>query len=171
MNRILSMAALLLMFVACKADAHEAMTAFYSKHKSDTHIQQISIPRFLIQFCADDPDLKSALKYMKSLRVFVMDASTQQRKLISQDLKRALESDAYGDVLEVSEADEKIRILIREEKDLIRNVIITIENDKELLVLQANTKMTYDDLHEMLGKIQTDKSKSGLHELVKKSEG
>jgi hypothetical protein len=70
-----------------------------------------------------------------------------------------------------SSENSLVRILIREEKELIRNVIITIENDKELLVLQANTKMTYDDLHEMLGKIQTDKSKSGLHELVKKNEG
>lgn len=171
MNRILSMAALLLMFVACKADAHEAMTAFYSKHKSNTHIQQISIPKFLIQFCADDPDLKSALKYMKSLRVFVMDASTLQRELISQDLKQALEADAYGDFLQLNEADETIRILIREEKELIRNVIITIENDKELLVLQANTKMSYDDLQKMLGNVQTENGKSGLHDLVKKSEG
>lgn len=171
MNRIFTIVILLLMVTACKAGSHEAMTAFYTKHKSDTHIQQISIPRFLIQFCADDPDLKSALKYMKSLRVFIMDASTQQRKLISQDLKNALKSDAYGDILEITEANEKIRILIREEMDLIKNVVITIENDKELLVLQANTKMTYDQLSKMLENFQTDKDNSDLHQLVKKSEG
>jgi hypothetical protein len=171
MNKIIAVITFLLFFTACKAGSKDAMHVFYAKHKSDTNVQQLSIPKFVLRFCADDPDLSVLLKHMKSLKIFTTDATFKQRKNITRDLKKALDMDAYEDVLEISETNEHIKILVREDKDLIQNVVITIENENELVVLQANTKITYEQMSVMLNGINTDKGKSGLHQLAGKSEG
>lgn len=162
MNKLIIVCTAFLLFSVCQAAPQDALTRFYGKYRSDTAVAQLTIPKFLLRVFADDPDLRKALRYMKSLRLFTAEGDGQTRRAIHRDFEAAMAADGYEDALQIHEGEELINIRVREEDNLINGVVICITNDREMVLLHAGTRITYEELKRMMGYLQTEKGRSGL---------
>lgn len=126
--------------------AKDGMKQFYAQHRHDKNVQHINVPKILLLFSDNDPEVRKLVRHLKSLKVFEMDGGAQSRPGVSAELENALKTDGYESILQVSESGEKVNIYILQDQRFIRKVLITVDNSDELVILQANTRLSFDHL-------------------------
>lgn len=132
------------------AGAQNALQRFYTQYKDNANTQQITIPRPLLRLCAGDPDLREISRYLKSLKIFLYDKLSMARDNVSMALSRALDQDGFERLLEIADGTDQIRIFAREEKDIIRALLVVVDSGEEMVVIQSNTHLSYAQLGDLL---------------------
>jgi protoheme ferro-lyase len=128
----------------------QSLKQFYAQHRTDKNVQQIRIPKILLSCLSVDREARAVLKHLKSLRVFQMEGANATNSSLQSELKNALENDGFESVLQVTESDERVDIYISQDKKFIRKVLISVGSNDELVLLQANTKLSFERLNELL---------------------
>lgn len=141
---------LLAILITLTASAQSGMKQFYAQHRADNDVTQIKVPRLLLAFAKHDREARAVLKHLKSLKVFQMERTVATRPSIAKELENALNSDGFESVLQVSESGEHVNIYIAQDEKFIRKVLIAVDSDDELVLVQANTKLSFDRLNELL---------------------
>lgn len=164
MNRLFAFVTAFFLVCSCSAQ-HKAMTSFYDRYGATGNVTRMNIPRFLLRMGADDPELRKALKYMHSLKIFVLEQVTCEPEHLHRDLDKALRNDGFEAVLEIREQKERIGIYIIEEADVVRHILMAVEDGGELVLLQARTHFSIDQLSRFLSDVRSDGGKKGLNSL------
>lgn len=144
MKKVMLLATLILL--TGMSYAKDGMKQFYAQHRHDKNVQHINLPKILLLFSDNDPEIRKLVRHMKSLKIFEMDGNKQSRPGVSAELESALRTDGYESVLQVAESDEKVNIYILQDDRFIRNVLITVDSNDELVILQANTRLSFDHM-------------------------
>lgn len=166
MKNLITIIALLLIAQTSMA-GERGMKHFYAQHRHDTNVERLTIPKFLMHLAVDDREARQILRFMRSLKIFQMDNLNDSRGAICNELETALKNDGFESMLNVSESDERINIYVLQDKRFIRKVLITIDSKEELLVLQTNTKVSFDRLSSMIADYSTGKDKKSIKGLFK----
>lgn len=130
--------------------AKDGMKQFYAQHRHDKNVQHINLPKILLRFSNNEPEVRKLVRHMKSLKLFEMDGGEQSRPGVSTELESALKTDGYESILQVAETDEKVSIYILQDDRYIRKVLITVNSNEELVILQANTRLSFDHLSALI---------------------
>lgn len=141
---------LLAILISLTVSAQGGMKQFYALHRTDHDVTQIRLPRLLLSLAAHDPEARAVLKYLKSLKVFQMERTAATRPSVTKELEHALNSDGFESVLQVAESGERVNIYIAQDEKFIRKILIAVDNDEELVLVQANTKLSFDRLSGLL---------------------
>lgn len=166
MNRLFAFVTAFFLVCSCSAQHKvKAMASFYDRYAATGNVTQLSIPRFLLRMGADDPELRQALKYMHSLKIFILEQGANEPQHLHQDLDKALRNDGFEAVLEIREQKERVGIYIIEEADMVRHVLLAVEDEGELVLLQARTHFSVDQLSRFLSDVCPGKGKKGLNSL------
>lgn len=164
MRKTITILALLLLTLGSATYAGDGLKKFYSRHRSDENVASIKLSRFLLALVPKDPETRALLRFLKSVKIFHMDALNEKRQPVISELEGALALDSFESLLEVNEGGNRVHIYINQDTFKVRHMLIMVDGDNELVVLQARTNITFDQLS---GLLHDGKSgNAGLKKLV-----
>lgn len=162
MKKTITILALLLLTLGSTVYAGDSLKKFYSRHRSEENVESIKLSRFLLALVPKDAETRALLRFLKSVRIFHMDALNERRGPVISELKDALALDSFESLLEVNEGGNRVHIYINQDAFKVRHMLIMVDGDNELVVLQARTNITFDQLSTLLRSDASGKHKSGL---------
>ena len=138
-------------------------TKSYKKYKYDSQDLSLNmtIPGWLINVGAavavlstDDPQEKEAFRLMKKVKrmkvLILEDATRLDDKYVAGLFSRMRQND-YEDLIHVRGDGERVHVLIREDKDVIKNLFFVVrEEDEEAVMVSMKTKLTLDQVNDVL---------------------
>ncbi|WP_118973881.1 DUF4252 domain-containing protein [Taibaiella koreensis] len=165
MKKIIVILSLLLITFCSASYAGDNLQRFYARHRTDDNVESIKLPRMLLALIPKDRDTRRLLRCLKSVRIFQMEA-LKDRQAVLGELQQALAQDNFESLLQVTDDDSRVNIYINQDAQKIRHMFIMVDDDKELVLLQAKTRITFDQLNDLLKSEKNGNNKSGLKKLV-----
>jgi len=117
--------------------------SFYQTHKTEDSVIGISVPIKLASLFIEDDDVKKIIKNGKKVRILVFEEVTDQKYI---EYKNDLSSNLYERLLYFKNKADKIEILVREDDEIISEVILFIRDKNELVTVGVFGKFDQDDL-------------------------
>lgn len=159
MKRILL--ALLICFIALPAFSQsQSIKQFYRKYKRTENTVNFNAPAWLIRLGAsiainhvDDPAEQATLRLAKKVRKARVLVMEDRKHLRSGDLNQLINDvhqEDFEDLISFREGSEVIQILIREKEEVIRDLLILINEEDSFIMLALKTKMHIEDINEVL---------------------
>ncbi len=111
----------------------------YRKYSGVEGVTSIKLPKILFQIARmvgdlDEPE-KELIESIDRMWVLEVEDPSLNREIdFTRDCKEMLESGEYEEILRVNEKGEKVHILITEERGYVRDMIILVGGDENVLV-------------------------------------
>ena len=139
----------------------EAIDDFYAKHKRGEDVVSLNLPGFLIRLGAsiasleaDDEAERVALEIVKDVRraKILTGENLRVRRSEIQELIGDLESEGFEELMTVRSEGSTVNIIIRERKDIIRNIVLIVNDDGEFSLISLKTRLYLEDLTYLINK-------------------
>ena len=155
--RFLILSILLTSFFACgnSQDNNKDFTEFYCVNKNKEGVVAFELPMFLAKMIIDkdEEELKQFMKKTDDIRFFIAENS-------NTDLYRKLEShlspDIYHDLIIIKDGGSTVTFKIRENKNKIREILMTVVEDSSFVAISFTGKFTIEDAKKMAKSVKTD---------------
>ncbi len=139
-----------------------------SFHKSE-NTTKISIPGFLIRtgvffaksFIEDDDETKMALEFtrkVKSLKLLVVENKDVLSTKAYNELISNIKEDNFEELIKVRDGDTNVNLFVIEKNNVIKNLLILVDETDEFVMLNLKTKMDYEDINHIVQTIQNEGS-------------
>lgn len=150
MRKILTICLLLVAVQVVRAiDARQVFNEF----KEARNAEYVSVPRFLMRlgmmFADEDKDSAEAERLMHSIHSMkVLDLEKCSSGVKQRFMKRidALNEDRYETLVRVNDEQDKVRILIRGEKELIKEILIVCSGPEDCALIQFKGNFKESDI-------------------------
>lgn len=166
MKKKIIILSLLLITLCSAAYAGDGLQQFYARYRGQDNVETVKLPRMLLALVPKDRETRGLLRCLKSIRIFQMEALNSRRQAVLSELQQALTQDNFESLLQVTDDDSRVNIYINQDAKKIRHMFIMVDSASELVLLQARTKITFDQLNELLKGVGTGKGKSDIRKLV-----
>jgi len=153
MKRIVLLAAAFLMVFS--SYANDPIKELMSKYKGEKGITTINISNgllFLLSCVDNDDELDKMSKNLDGIRIIV-DESRGEKVRFTDELKEYIAKGGYEEMITVNEEDEKVRILIKHNKEKIQEMLILVDSDDENVLVQMTGDFKLSDLGDISGDI------------------
>ena len=138
----------------------QSIRDFYRKYKRTENTVNFNAPGWMIRLGAsiamnhvDDPGEKEALRLAKKVRKGRILVMEDKNHIHPTDLNKFISNvhdENFEDLIHVHDEGEKIQILIREDNDWIRDILILVYEEDSFIMLALKTKMHIEDINEVL---------------------
>ena len=120
----------------------------FSESKDVYRIRIGRVGVFLLKIFNSDAESRSYAKGLKSLEISTLkDNCTKEKKDKYQDNLRALQDDEnYATLLTVKDGNDNVRIMMKKEKDVIRELIIIVCDTEDIALIRMKGKIKESDL-------------------------
>jgi Domain of unknown function (DUF4252) len=135
-----------------------------ANRESERH--DITIPGFLIRFASnfvneDDLegiDIKIITKKLSELRIVTIE---DNKGIATEDYKKFIEdvhNEGFEDLMVVRSDDTKVRFMIKERKDFIRNIVLLVDEKSggDFVMLSLEGKFTMEDVNKLVKNVEID---------------
>lgn len=127
----------------------------------------MSIPGWVIRLGStiakghvDDEGAKEALKMAKKIKklklLVIEDGNPVQQKDIDQMLDKARSKDGFEDMIFVKNEDARVNMLIRTKGETIKNLLITVCEENEFVMVSLKSKIKMSDLNDLIRSLQDE---------------
>lgn len=135
----------------------------FAEFSQEPNAEYVSISPFLMSigkmFMGNDSDAKLAKKF-KSMKVLELGSCSESVKERFCDKVKALQIGGYETLMQVNDDGEKVHILMKAQKDVIRELLIVCTDKDDCSFIQMNGKVKKDKIAKMLNNM---KKKNGRH--------
>lgn len=158
MKSVLKIALVILVF-ASLLPAQSSVKSTVKQLKKTEQYEGISIPGWIIRlglkFVNDqNEDVRSSgllriAKKIKHLNVAITNLDTKiynTKAIVNNFIKGFKEKDGFEEYISVRSEDQNLKIMVIEDKDVIKNLVILSEDQGEIAMIHLKTSMTLDDL-------------------------
>ncbi|MDE5711548.1 DUF4252 domain-containing protein [Bacteroides sp.] len=128
----------------------------FNEFKEARNAEYVSIPRFLMKLgmmFVDKDEVAEAGQLMNSVHSMkVLDLERCSDSVKQKFMKRinALKDDQYETLMRVSDADDKVKILIREEKESIKEILIVCSGSADCALIQFKGNFKESDIEALV---------------------
>jgi hypothetical protein len=140
--------------------------------KKTEHYEGISVPGWLIRLglkLATNDDNQATLsglarisKKIKRIRVATTTLDIKKyntKAIVNNFVKSVQEKDRFEEYISVREEDQNLKIMVQEDQDVIKNVIILSEDNGEIAFIHIKSNLTMEDLKSLsFNKIKAESS-------------
>lgn len=147
------MIAICLLLVAVQATWAINANQVFNEFKEARNAEYVSIPRFLMRlgltFADEDKDSAEAERLMHSIHSMkVLDLEKCSTGVKQRFMKRidALSTDRYETLMRVNDEQDKVKILIREEKKTIKEILIVCSGSEDCALIQFKGDFKESDI-------------------------
>ena len=155
--RILIISLLLTGFVACgnSQETNNDFTEFYQAYKNTDGVVAFELPMFLAKMVIDkdEEELKEFVKKTDDIRFFISDKSNVA---LYRELKNYLPNGVYNDLMIVKNGSSTVTFKIRERKNKIREILMTVMEDSSFVAISFTGDFTIEDAKKMAKSVKTD---------------
>ncbi len=155
--RFLILSILLTSFFACgnSQDNNNDFTEFYRANKNKEGVVAFELPMFLAKMVIDkdEEELKQFMKKTDDIRFFIAESSNTA---LYRKLKNHLSPDIYHDLMIIKDGGSTVTFKIRENKNEIREILMTVVEDSSFVAISFTGKFTIEDAKNMAKSVKTD---------------
>jgi hypothetical protein len=150
--------------LTAQSDSFDRFVRKVKKANSEGERHDITIPGFLIRFASnfvdkDDLeglDLKIITKKLSELRVVTIEGN---KGVDAEDYKKFIEDvhgEGFEDLMVVRSDDTKVRFMIKERKEFIRNIVVLVDEKAggDFVLLSLEGKFTMDDVSGLIKNVE-----------------
>jgi len=134
-----------------------SINEFYRKYKNiNEENVHVSLPGWIVKLGASiaktqvEEDMeKQAIdlaKKIKKLRVLTFEESNPVAPKDLERLIKKVRRENFEDLILVREKDTKVNLMIREKRDIVKNLLILVSEDDSFTMVSMKTKFKYDEI-------------------------
>ena len=141
---------LLLAIVALSSCATQtSFNDFYQDNQKDSEFSLGLNSSLIGSFLSDEDyaDVKPLLKKAKHVRILVFSEESDQ---VKQKFKKFIKKSDFEDIIKISDDNDNIKILALEDKERVKEVVLEIASDDELVLLGLKTNLSQQDIDNLL---------------------
>ena len=155
--RTIIIALLLTSIMACgnSQENNNDFTDFYHSNKNTEGVVAFKLPMFLAKMVIDkdEEELKQFMKNTDDIRFFISDKSNTSLYLT---LKNHLSPSIYNDLMIIKEGGSTVTFKIREHRNKIREILMTIVEDSSFVAISFTGEFTIEDAKKIAKSVKTD---------------
>ena len=155
--RILIISLFLTSFIACGSAQknNNDFTEFYQAHKNTDGVVAFELPMFLAKMVIDkdEEELREFVKKTDDIRFFISDKSNT---VLYTELENHLPERVYNDLIIVKNGSSTITFKIRERKNRIREILMTVKEDSSFVAISFTGNFTIEDAKKIAKSVKTD---------------
>ena len=146
MKKIFLLLAIVL-FSSCAT--HTSFNDFYQNNQKDSDFSFGMNAAFIKGFLADDDyeDIKPLLNKAKHIRILAFSENTEQ---MNMKFDRFIKRSQFEDVIKIKDDGDKIKIFVLEKEDRIKEIVLEVASDNDLILLGLKTNLTQKDIDRLL---------------------
>ena len=93
--------------------------------------------------------IKTLAKHIKKLRILVVEDRTATTEIDFAEIMPSLRKESFEDYLMVREGKTRVNLMVREKRNKIRNILLLVDAEEELVMLSMKTKIRRHELEEI----------------------
>jgi len=152
---------LFLMLTNVSIYAQESVDHIFKQLKNTQNYEGASVPGWVIKLgllaisLQEDSDTKEVLnlgKKIKKIRVATTSLDTKKynaKAIVQKFVSNITSEDGFGEYVSVKKEDSHLKILVQEDEDVIRNIVILNEDKGNISIVLLKTNLSYNDLREV----------------------
>ncbi len=151
--KTIKLSALFLLLISGTMMAQNNYQDFYKKNKRNEGVETFSLnpSLFRLMLSKEDQELKDWLKKVDNVSFFVADYATED---LRKELNRSLHPKIYNDLMVVKEGSSTVVFKIKENKDIIEEVVMIATEGDELTVMCLTGWFTMEDAKALAGTVK-----------------
>jgi hypothetical protein len=156
-----------------KVTAQNSVKNIVKQLKKTEHYEGVSLPGWVIRLglkMVDNDDaelensgLKQLIGKIKHLRVATTQLDSRKyntQSIVNNFIKSVVTKDAFEEYVSVRSEDQHLKILIREDDEMIKNLLILSNEGEEISLIHLNTNISLEDLKSLsFSQIKKDSGK------------
>lgn len=126
-----------------------SFNTFYQKNQKNSDFS-LGINSALIRGFLPDEDydeVKTLLKKAKNVKILVF---TEESEMVQSRFDKFINRSDFDDLIRIKSDNDKIKIYSLEKKDRIKEIILEISSDGDLILLGLKTNISEKDLNNLL---------------------
>ena len=147
MKKLMFAAMAVLMLNSCATNT--SFNSFYQDHQKDSDFSLGLNSSLIASFLPDEDmeDIKPLLKKAKHVRILVFSEEASDK---SRQFDKFINRSKFDKVIKVKDDGDNIAFFTLEDKKKIKEVVLEISSDDDLVLLGLKTNLTHDDLDNIL---------------------
>lgn len=159
----------ILLIIACFAFSSQAFCQnlsakqLFKKYKKQQQTTAFTVPGFVTKIGAlfmdkDDAEMKYIIKKIKGLKIALIERDGIQNNLaIDQKLDiNQLDSNIYEPLMTVEDGKEQVHFLINEQNEVIKELVIQVNDIDEKVFLLLNGKFKLNEIKKLVNSMEMD---------------
>lgn len=128
---------------------HTSFNDFYQSNQKESEFSFGMNASFITSFLSDDDyeDIKPLLKKAKHVRILVFSENSEQ---MNMKFDRFIKRSKFEDVIKIKDDGDKIKIFVLEKEDRIKEIVVEVASDGDLILLGLKTNLTQKDIDRLL---------------------
>ena len=150
----------IVLFLACSLGHAQSVNAIFNEFKDEPNAECVTISPFLMSLGkmfshGKGSEIVSKIKSMKVLDLEDCNARVKERfnKCIDN-----LDTKEYETLIRANDSGEKVRILAKQKKDYICELLIVCTDKKDCTLVQMNGKIRQKDIDKLVAEQTTKKN-------------
>jgi len=129
--------------------ASESFKTFYKTCKKDDQIKAFNVPMIFFKHFidVDDKEIRKLKNRISSVRIIISEDNNEN---LTNNYEKSISSDIYRNLIVINEDSSEIKIKIKEGKKGISEIVITIDEKDEQVILSLKGKFKYKNLNEII---------------------
>ncbi len=146
MKKILLLFAIVLL---SSCATHTSFNDFYQSNQKESEFSFGMNASFITSFLSDEDyeDIKPLLKKAKHIRILVFSENSEQ---MNMKFDRFIKRSQFEDVIKIKDNGDKVKIFVLEKGDRIKEVVLEVASDGDLVLLGLKTNLTQKDIDRLL---------------------
>ena len=147
MKKLMFAALAVLMLSSCATNT--SFNSFYQDHQKDSDFSLGLNSSLIASFLPDEDmeDIKPLLKKAKHVRILVFSEEASDK---SRQFDKFINRSKFDKVIKVKDDGDKIAFFTLEDKKKIKEVVLEISSEDDLVLLGLKTNLTHEDLDNIL---------------------
>ena len=135
---------ILAVVVLTSSSAQTSFKNFYTENNQDADLSLGLNTSFIANFISDDnEDVKDLVKKSKHTRIMVF---SDDWEYTNSKFKKFIKRSKFDKLMKIKDDDDNVTIYTLEEKELIKEIVVQISTEDELILLGLITNLTHDEL-------------------------
>lgn len=140
---------LLVIVLLSSCATHTSFNDFYQSNQKNSDFSFGMNASFIRAFLDHDDyeDIKPLLKKAKHIRILVFSENAES---INSKFDRFIKRSEFEDLIKIKEDSDKVKIYVLEKEENIKEVVLEIASDGDLVLLGLKTNLTQKDIDRLL---------------------
>ncbi|AEE48856.1 DUF4252 domain-containing protein [Haliscomenobacter hydrossis] len=121
----------------------------FGRHEQATHLNIGGLFLKIAAKNSDDDEANRIMRSISSLHLLNFDENNPVEAQDISKLMQQLHDDKFEDLAYFKDGDSHIRFLVKEERDVITDVIMVIRGENNFLLLNLEGRLRYSDLNDL----------------------
>lgn len=152
----------LLLLVVCHLGYGQSIDGLFNEFGSERNADCVNVSPFLMsigKMFAGHQEGSEIVGKIKSMRVLDLEGCSANVKERFNNKVGKLNVNGYDELMRVNDDGEKVRVLMKIKKEVIRELLLVCTGNEDCTLIQINGKFTKDDIDKLVN--QETRKKNG----------